>query len=102
MPPKRTEPKDLSHEEERNAREAFLARLRERKWESHEIKAAEWGWEYAFDVGFDRPEYDSDAAGDLAEGVIDEDRRKWGKNPKGRCADLVYDGIMAARKAQGL
>lgn len=101
----RIEPKEISYEEEEKLREEFVSSLKARGWESHEIEAAKSGWDYAFDVGHDRPEDDSDAARDLADGVIEfgeSGRKVWGRNPKESCADLVYEGMVAARKAQGL
>ncbi len=106
MPPRRTQqPREVSHEEETRLREEFLASLKAQKWKTHEIDAAEGGWEYCFDVGAEHQEDDEDAARDLAEGTVMSEPRKWrrsGKYAKEYCADLIFEGIVAARKAQGL
>lgn len=85
--------RDVPHEEEAAARVAFRASLKQRGWKPREIDAAETGWEYAFDVGFECPELDPDAARDLA------DCLDW-KGNKEMKADLIYEGICAARKLQ--
>lgn len=85
--------RDVPYEEEDAARVAFRASLKQRGWKPREIDAAETGWEYAFDVGFEYPEADSDAARDLADSL------DWRGN-KGMKADLIYEGICAARKLQ--
>lgn len=99
MPSMRKSPdpdyQDISHEEEEKARKAFLKGLRGSKWKKIEIEAAEAGWEWAFDVGFETPDLDSDAAGDLADCVLDGSKRY----SREALADCVYEGICAARKA---
>lgn len=88
--------RDVPYEEEQDARAKWLEDLKRRDWKRVEIEAAEAGWEWAFDTGFDQPELDSDAAGDLADCIMDDlDRRS-----RGAVADDVYEGISAARRLQ--
>lgn len=88
--------RDVPLDEERKARKKFLSDLRKRKWKKIEIEAAESGWEWAFDTGFDQEESDSDAAGDLADCVLDGSK----KHSRSAIADCVYEGINAARELQ--
>lgn len=93
--------RDVSHEEEKTALKTFLAGLRKRGWKKQEVDAAHGGWEWAFDTGFDRPEDDCDAARDMADWPIEENPRFWKqRGGKEGCADVVYEGICAARKLQ--
>lgn len=88
--------RDVPHEEEQKAFKEFVKDLRKRKWKKIEIEAAEAGWEWAFDTGYDQPHLDSDAAGDLADCVIDGNKR----HNRGAIADCVYEGVNAARSLQ--
>lgn len=91
--------REVSHEEEQKARREWIKQMRKDGRKKHQIDAAEAGWEWAFDTGFDRAEDDSDAARDLADCFMDDDGKKWRRQGgKEACADYVYDGIVAARK----
>lgn len=98
MPRKSTDKtlRDVPHDEEKRARAEWLNDLKKRGWKKAEIEAAESGWEYAFDTGFEYPDADADAAGDLADCIIDGSRRR----SREAVADDVYTGICAARRLQ--
>lgn len=90
----------VDHDEEGRELKKFLTSLRKRGWKRHEVEAAHSGWEWAFDTGYDQ-DCDEDAARAMADGVMDEEDRKWrASGGKEACADYIFTGIQAARKLQ--